>query len=277
MGVTEREKAADAIAPGMSCEEAFGRIVEDCVIEIDLQLAVFLGSDHESGPHKTRVALRRLTTALDAFAPILRRKPAAAARAEAKAIFRLLGKVRDADVFLAAHGAGDRALLRETVTLRETTRAALRSRKAVTFAPGLSRMLTAGGLLKEKPRGLAARAAPVGDMAAGALGKAWATALACGPSPAALEVEALHDFRKDMKTLRYLSEFFAPVWPGDGWPPFREALQDLQDQLGLLNDFANARAKGRAPDPDKETRARTRADALWAELTAAGPFWTAAG
>ncbi|MFE3838485.1 CHAD domain-containing protein [Pseudogemmobacter sonorensis] len=279
--MTEREKAAEAIHADMACEEAFARIVGDCSDEIDSHLFVFFGSEDESGPHKARVALRRLTTALDAFAPILRRKAGARARRDAKEIFRALGRVRDADVFLAAHGGGeggkeDRALTRETEALREAVRRELRANKAVAYAPALMRMIAEGGILKEGAGGRALRAAPVGDLAARALTAAWSAGVAAGDAPFGEDVEAMHDFRKDMKTLRYLSEFFSPLWPGEDWPRFRALLQDLQDELGLLNDLANARARGRVGESGKEDKARARSAALWQELRARGPFWHAA-
>lgn len=273
--MTEETTENPGLSAATSAEAAFASIVADCCAEIDRQLAAVLISDHESGPHKARVALRRLTTAIDAFAPILRRKAAAALRTEAKWIFRLLGRLRDADVFLAAQDAPPRKLLRETEKLREEVRAELRGRKAVTFAPLMSRAIgPEGGLLREKPRGLAARAAPVGRLAGGALDQAWATALSHGADPAELTEEELHSFRKDMKTLRYQAEFFAPIWPDAPWAPFRATLQDLQDELGLINDLANARARGHQPDPRREAKARENAMAHWADLRAAGPFWS---
>lgn len=274
--MTEETTEVPALSAATPTEAAFAAIVAESCAEIDRQLAAVLISDHESGPHKARVALRRLTTAMDAFAPILRRKASAVLRAEAKWIFRTLGRLRDADVFLAAQDQPPRKLQRETAQLRDAVRAELRARKAVTFAPLLLRALGPdGGLLREKPRGIAAREAPVGQLAGAALDAAWAKALAHGEDPDALTEEELHSFRKDMKTLRYRAEFFAPVWPDAAWPPFRALLQDLQDELGLINDLANARARGHQTDPRREAKAREKAMGHWAALRAAGPFWTA--
>ena len=263
------------ITADMGCEAAFRRIAEGCCAQIDSQMAVFLGSEDPAGPHKARVALRRLTSALDAFAPILRRKRAAELRAEAKAIFRALGRVRDADVFLARQGGV--ALARETRELRDDVRRDLRRQKAVRLCPMLLRDLAGDTLLKQKAPGLAARRAPVGTLARAALDLAWARGLAHGTDLATMAEEARHDFRKDMKTLRYLAEFFAPLWPGPGWPDFRNALQDLQDDLGLLNDLANARLRKNAPSGSKELAAEAaalkRAGKDWAVLSQARPFW----
>lgn len=292
---TEAEAVADAqaVGPDQPSDAAFTALLHEIAAEIDRQLAVFLGSEAESGPHKTRVALRRLTTALQAFAPILKRAAAAKTRAEAKRIFRSLGEVRDADVYLAGRrGSGDDArsdsdLARETAELRLRVRERLRMDKAVAFAPALLRDLAEGRVLKTGKPGLAARARPVGALAGKALDAAWAAGLAHGPNLAKLDEEARHEFRKDMKTLRYTAEFFEPFWPEEAWSGFHAALQELQDSLGLLNDLAvarrknGARAKGGKAKPGKavlgkeEALALEQACALWLRLQTAGPFWRA--
>jgi CHAD domain-containing protein len=270
------DEAPGRVTGEMRSDEAFAQILRDMTAEIDLQLAVFLGSEAESGPHKSRVALRRLTTALDAFAPILKRRAAAMARKRAKDIFRRLGRVRDADVFLAGEGRDDDgALERETLALRGRVREALRRRKAVAFAPGLLRDLAEGQLLKAGQPGLAARAAPVGDLARRALDAAWAAGMSHGTDIAQLDEEARHEFRKDMKTLRYTAEFFEPLWRDEDWAAFQSALEELQDALGLLNDMAVARKKGRRRPAEDEARALDAAAALWRRLMKAGPFWMA--
>jgi len=282
-----------ALEPGLDCETAFRRIALRTAAEIDAGLAHFFGSDGHAGPHKTRVALRRLTAALDGFEPVLRRKVRQGLRAEAKRIFRSLGEVRDADVYLAGRrGSGDDAgpdsdLARETAELRLRVRERLRMDKAVAFAPALLRDLAEGRVLKTGRPGLAARARPVGALAGKALDAAWAAGLAHGPNLAKLDEEARHEFRKDMKTLRYTAEFFEPFWPEEAWGGFHAALQELQDSLGLLNDLAvarrksGARAKGGKAKPGKtvlgkeEALALEQACALWRRLQAAGPFWRA--
>lgn len=260
-------------SPTPSCEQAFAAIIQRCTVALDAELAVFLSSDDESGPHKSRVALRRITTALDAFAPILRKKARKSLRAEAKAIFRKLGAVRDSDVYLAANQdqpghAGRSAKNRK---LREKTRNALRKTKAVTFAPRLAATLAPDAdLLKSKPRALRTRAMPVQEFAAGALDAAWHAAQVCGPSVIAMPPEAQHEFRKDMKSVRYLAEFFSEHFPALAQEPFRSDFRDLQDALGTLNDYdvALALEGQRRPKalPPREQRALEAAEAIWSRL-----------
>lgn len=51
------------------------------------------------------------------------------------------------------------------------------------------------------------------------------------------EAEALHELRKTCKKLRYLMEFFKSLYPAIKIRELIEALKDLQDNLGKLNDL----------------------------------------
>lgn len=263
-----------------SCEAAFALIIGRCTTTLDGELAVFLNGDDPAGPHKSRVALRRITTALDAFAPILRKSARKATRSEAKRIFRLLGQVRDSDVYLADHAdePGHPERLAANRKLRHKTREKLRRIKAVAFAPRLSLALQPdGGLLRTSPSARALRADPLRDFAADALDRAWQAAERCGPSLRDMRPTDQHDFRKDMKTLRYLAEFFADQFPALSQDPFRADFRDLQDALGTLNDFDVALAlEGRARPktlPPRQDRALVQAQAIWTRLRATTPPW----
>lgn len=258
------------LAHGISCEEAFRRIVLPFTAEIDAQLALFFGSDDPSGPHKARVALRRLTTALDAFAPILKKPVASDFRREAKEIFRLLGQQRDADVYLA--GLTDTRKLRkvqaETDATRTALRVELRKRRAVGFAPRLRQVIETAQMFRTTPKGQARRTLPVETYANRALDEAWETCLDHGKDIARMNGRDQHEFRKDMKSLRYLAEFFAPLWPGPGQAAFHDQMQDLQDALGHLNDLRNARARGRKLSSEAERQAQATLDSAQADWSA---------
>lgn len=271
--VTEAATPMPVLSPDTSCEDALGQLIIGCCAALDRQLAVFLETEDESGPHKARVALRRLTTALDAFAPILRRKQAGQVRSAAKRLFRALGEVRDADVFLASHPGDGEALGRRTLEIRRKTRKMLRESKAVGFAPGLLKLYGSQELFKQNRRSQIVRAAPVRLLAGLVMGDAWRAARSHGNDPAKMEEVALHDFRKDLKTLRYLGEFFQDFWPAEGWQLFLARMQELQDELGLLNDLANARQKGREGGSQAAMAALKRATGLWETLNKMPPFW----
>lgn len=265
----------DEITPGMTSEAALDLLLRACVTAIDQNLALFLESDEPEGPHKSRVALRRLTTVLDGFQPLLRRKAWQRTRATAKAIFRQLGQVRDAQVFLAnlEDGARSEKLTEAADHLRDKVRRNLRRRRAVGFAPSVLRDMAGGTLLRRKAPGLAQRRMPVEHLAAQSMDAVHAACLALGRDLAALSVEDLHEFRKRMKSFRYLAEFFTPLWQQPDWPAQRRALKDIQDALGALNDQANARARGATVDPQKAERAMRDAQKHWDILMDAPPWW----
>lgn len=279
---TPTDPATDPSADD-SCEGSFAAIALASAQAMDAALAVFLDSDDAAGPHKTRVALRRLTTALDAFHPILRRKRAARLRAQAKRIFRLLGRVRDSDVHLEQAGDGGRAKDRvaRNRQLRDDVRARLRKDRAVAFPNELRRAVQPGGdLFRRSPAARNRRAAPVVALAAQILDAAWHRCLAYGPSVRAIPENARHNFRKDMKTLRYLAEFFSDHLPALQEDPFRKDLRAIQDALGVLNDHAVALQiegrKGEGPLPPRIAAALRDAERLWSRMAASVPPWQGA-
>ncbi|MFI0395073.1 CHAD domain-containing protein [Paracoccus jiaweipingae] len=233
------------------------------------------GDDPEH-PHRARVALRRLRSALRGFAPILDAGAAHKLSRRARKLFRLLGPLREADVALAAF-AGDhdrdhrRAHARK---LRDRARDDLRRADAAGFAGLIAAWLDDGRLLSD---GHAARRLAAADarlLAAQALAAAWTAVLVYGPDLAALDDETRHEFRKDIKTLRYLSEFFADLWPGTA-TGFGTRLEALQGALGDLNDIT-VHAAGAALDPSLQARfdsALADAGQAWQGLRACGPWW----
>lgn len=247
---------------------------------LDGGLAVFLETDDPSGPHKARVALRRLTTALDAFMPILRRKQAARLRAKAKRIFRRLGEVRDSDVHLQNRGprATSQAQVRQNQSLRRRMREVLRKDHAVVFSQAMLQAVIEGGAIyRRSTSAIERRQSPVSHLAADVLGKAWEGCLAFGPSVRAIPGKRLHDFRKAMKTLRYLSEFFSEEFPGLQEEPFRSDFRAIQNHLGTVNDHdvASLIDGGKRPDspPEPVVAALDQVEVLWARLSSAVPPW----
>lgn len=227
--------------------------------------------------HKARVALRRLRSALQGFAPILDKGEARRLSTRARDLFRILGPLREADVAVESFATeADRAQLADkALALRGQTLDQLRQKSAAEFAARVEAGLIDGRLLG---KGAAARrlaGAPAALLGALALQEAWTRVLAYGDSVAALDEEPRHDFRKDMKTLRYLTEFFAPAMPAREPAKFIKQLEKLQEDLGELNDIAvhtgGGPLEGDLQDrADKATRA---AEAHWAKLREAGPWW----
>ena len=53
----------------------------------------------------------------------------------------------------------------------------------------------------------------------------------------------IHELRIECKKLRYLMEFFGPVFPQDDFRDILKPLKKLQDSLGLFNDMAVQQAR----------------------------------
>ena len=262
-----------------SAEAVFCVIAGDCIGNLDRYLAEFMETASPEGPHKARVALRRLTTALDAFKPLMRKAEAKALRAGAQAIFRRLGTVRDADVYDQTKGDG--RVSSKTEALREAVRTALRRRKALEFGPLMRRKLADGTLLRSGASGLRLRWAPAPVLARAAMDQAFAAVSSHGKALTRMDDPARHEFRKDLKSLRYLTDFFAVP---DTDPGLLADLEALQNLLGALNDLANARQRDKtARSQVRKTQKRGKAeiaalkhaDVLWARLRKAAPWWQA--
>jgi CHAD domain-containing protein len=86
------------------------------------------------------------------------------------------------------------------------------------------------------------RGEPVREFATAALRRFRKAVKKQGRNLKKLDDEARHDLRKSAKKLRYASEFFSTLFEGRPrrYRRFIAALEDLQDQLGALNDLAAA-------------------------------------
>ncbi len=123
--------------------------------------------------------------------------------------------------------------------------------------------------------------------AAEALGKRRKRLRAAGRTIHELRADELHAIRLDAKRLRYVAEFFAPLYPGHAPRRFVRRLAALQEQLGLLNDGAaidallgeigHARklAGGivRGFAAADRTRAREKIDRSWRKFRHQNAFW----
>lgn len=268
------------LTPDTPCQEAFRRIARLCAEAFGEALDEVQGTEDPRGPHRARVALRRLTTALDVFRPILRRKRLAALRRKAKVLFRALGTLRDSDVHVESRqGQGDyKDLLRRNHRIRRRVRRALRREGAARFARNLARAVAGDGKIwRRGAQARRMRAAPLGGFAAGMLAQVWARCQSHGASVAGMAPADRHEFRKDLKTMRYLAEFMAPLFPGLSQDPFRHDFRDIQDALGTLNDYEVALVLERRKPPEvlpgKQTRALVAAEAIWLRLTTAPVPW----
>jgi CHAD domain-containing protein len=197
--------------------------------------------------HQMRVAMRRLRTTLQQFAPVLALPKAASDQRLAKSV-RRLGLARDLDVLqgrllntflpqlpqeeVTALGPVLRTLQRERDLAQEHLEKVLHSSAHLAMVAALQQWL-------KKPRFTALADEPARDwllewqlpfLQELMLHPGW---LVAKPG---VDVDTLHDLRKQLKTARYRLENLAPH-SGEALLPWIDHLRQGQDLLGELNDL----------------------------------------
>ncbi|MGL6208802.1 MAG: CHAD domain-containing protein [Paracoccaceae bacterium] len=260
----------------MTPEDGFRRLAALCSATFSEQLRQVMTSEDPEGPHRARVALRRFRSALVGFTPVIDPVARREMAGQARALFRCLGRLRDADVLLAGCMVPDQVavLAADADRIRAEVRDELHAMGAEGFEVALQTRLRGTDWQRHDKRGRRWQRRGLDRLGRRALERAWEACLAGGKGLTRLPDEARHEFRKELKTLRYLAEYFAPFWPGARRDRFLGHLRSLQDALGTLNDLALARqlAGGDQPDPGEAT-ALASADASWTSLVKTGPWW----
>ncbi len=271
------QTSAGLLSHDMTAGEAMVCLLDHWAQDFVDHLPLLMSTEDPEGTHHTRVALRRLRAVLHGFRPILKNSGIAPVKDEAKALFHRIGELRDAEILLQAIGGDDRteALSAKRIALR----AALRTQDADGFATRTHALLQGKAWRRKGRTARDWRKGPVKVLASRALDVASGTCAAYGPDIAELSPEMRHSFRKDLKTFRYLSEFFLPLWRLSPASAHLSTVKAMQDELGVLTDIAAMR---RAVTPDATTRseqdqktagALIAADILWHKLAAQEPWW----
>ena len=266
-----KPRSASPIHSDLSAKSALRQLAASAAQEFAAQLERTMTSDDIEGPHKARVALRKLRATLRAFRPILRKRFYRRHLRELRWLARTIGHLRDADVL--ARSFGHPKLVTAAARLRRKTRRRLAHAKADRWALRLTRALQGSDWHRSGKSARTARRAALSPLARAALGEVWRTCLRHGPDLTSLPADHRHELRKSLKSLRYLCDQFAPLWSGG--TDFLNLLAGLQDDLGHLNDVAVARAHGLTMTAEPQTLAH--AQMLWSRLQAAPAFWDASG
>ena len=276
MVAKDHAKTLPCLCPGLSQDVAAQVVLRGHVARFAAELArLTQPSPPPDATHLTRVALRRLRAALEALAP--RTDPHLHAKITRRLhrLFAGLGVVRDAEV-LAEHSAHLGRLQDLAVRKDKALRKGLKSSDAAHLTKDLDTLFAGKSWRHAAKSARASRKDPIEPLAAQALDHAWTRALKQGPSVLALAPMGRHSLRKRLKSLRYIAEDFAPLWPDAGSGPFLARLRALQDDLGVLNDLDLAAAEGLGGNPDLAQAALSRAQDLWGSLYAQSPWWGAA-
>ena len=247
------------LGAGMTAAEAFRHIVQSCLRQFRPNEALLLGGREGGALHQARVALRRLRSAFSIFKPVIGGKDHLALRGDLRWLASELADARNLDVLLERAGPG--ALHDRIAAAREAAYdrvgEVLASARVRALMPGLAEWTASGDWL-DAPGAAGDRNQPARDFAVTALDRYRRKVKKGGRDLAHIDDEARHEVRKDAKKLRYASEFFASLFERKRerrrHKRFISALENLQDQLGALNDLATApqllKQLGLADDPD---------------------------
>ena len=300
------------LEPDVTTAEALAAVARGCLHQIAAN-APGLGADSDpEWVHQMRVGTRRLRSCLSLVARLGAATTIDPVVAEVKWLAAVLGRARDWDVFmtetlppLAVWFARDASAAPGIRRLR--ARAAARRRvarndaRAAIASSRFQRLLLATGLVCAAPRFGAPL--PVPDSArdaAAAFGSRAATFAAellarrhrkfvrIAANIAHASNEERHAARIAAKRLRYVAEFFAPLFPVKRTRAYLEALANAQDTLGRLNDAVTAASlAGELAGPGNDAAAgavrgwvAAQAAAVepmlakaWRRFDAARPFW----
>jgi inorganic triphosphatase YgiF len=231
------------MAPHNRCSEVFSALLESASRQIVDNRQLMLETDDPKGPHQLRIGLRRLTSVLRALRPLVDSPSLRKFDDVASDLARRIGRLRDADVLIGAiyapvekvapkkQGFGQlhEGLLQHRKAKQEEVRSALNSARWSDLQLYLTlwpRTLEEAKVLKQ----------PISRYARRVLQRRWKKVRKLGRKLDQLGPEARHDMRKSLKQLRYLAEFFSPLFAKGKTRRFIERLKVLQDVFGYMND-----------------------------------------
>jgi len=241
--------AASPVAPRHDCAAALRAIIDACSEQFQRNEPGASTSDDPEYVHQMRVAIRRLRSALRAFAPLI---PAAVQQRFVPGLRELaaeLGATRDWDVMLdelilpVAQVQTDDARLVRLVDAATALRDAARAHCRVALEHGAHHRLLAEVVAYvhcEWPAEDASAAPELVRFAAERLDALHRKAAKAAKRAGAQDIASLHRLRIAIKRLRYTLEFFAPLFPRKTVRAYLGRMASLQEDLGLLNDLANA-------------------------------------
>jgi len=248
-----RKASKPTLEPELTVARAFERQARACLWQMRAnEHPVLDGSDPE-GVHQMRVAIRRMRALVTAFKAYVDAEVFTYLRDELRWMQQQLGSARDLDVFLAETHAPLSERLPSTESLARMKDAAERlraeayaeARKAVRdprytdLVLRLQLWLDTGGWRAHAPAGRDDPAdEPVTPFARAVLDQRAKKLKKLGKKYRSLSEDDLHEMRIRGKKLRYAGEFFNGLFKKKDTKAYLQALEDIQDRLGAINDAA---------------------------------------
>lgn len=227
---------------------SFRQIAFSCLEHQQGNLEGVLNSEDPEFIHQMRVATRRLRAAMRLFAPRLPPSFAEELLPPLSQLMDRLGRARDLDVLLAEiampvmHALPDEprlALLVGAVTDRQYAAREAAAHHLRSAAYGRLMLLATAALhcqpFTEPPAG-----ETIVAFATDRLKRLRKKVRVLAEAASTDDPASLHRLRIGIKRLRYGLEFFAPLCSGRALQRLLRQLGALQDELGQLNDLANA-------------------------------------
>jgi inorganic triphosphatase YgiF len=242
-------KAKEITLPsGMSTEEAFIAIVNNCLEQLRANEEAVLSTEDDEAIHQFRVALRRLRAIVSAYRELVDDGVHAMISIDLRWLQRQFGPARDLDVLIAdtlqpihnrlrAQPAFDQLIETAETARAEARRAAhlaIEKPRYVAMLIQFYRQLHSGGWRRASAR--ARLGAPVADFARPLLQSRHKRLLKLGARYRALPEPELHRLRILAKKMRYAAEAFHSLYKPKATRRYIAALTAIQDSLGSLND-----------------------------------------
>lgn len=265
---------------------ALQAIARSCLRHFRLNEAILSAQDDAGALHQTRVALRRLRSALTLFRPMLADARYDALRSEIKSMAITLGAARNIDV-LTTHLERQRVPQAVRIARQQAyaeVRAALDSPRWRAAMLDIADWLAHGPWLT-RPKNSSRCHEPIPDRAVCILDRTSRRLARRGRGLARLDDTARHRVRIAAKKLRYAAEFFGVLFLDKAAKRRRKrfagTIEAMLDSLGELNDLSTASTLSGELGLPKSTpmRARdrkrllTKAERQCEALFEDTPFW----
>jgi inorganic triphosphatase YgiF len=226
--------------------DAFARIVGSCLRHFRLNEALLRAAPDVEALHQTRVALRRLRSAMSIFKPVVADARFAHLAGELKWLAGTLGLARDLDVLIERLGDDAPEQVADArADAYVVARDALDSQRTRELMIDLIEW-TVQGAWRRHPADADQVLQPAVRFAGTVLGALRRRIKRRGADLMQLDDEARHQVRITAKKLRYATGFFDSLYTGKRtrrrFKAFTRKLEALQDHLGALNDLATAPA-----------------------------------
>ena len=230
------------LKPDMNAGTALAHIAAACLKQFRLNEMILCTARHAEALHQARVSLRRLRSLFSICKSMFQDSRFEHLRDELRWLALELGDARSIDVMLGRVKV-------ETLSSRlqeardcayGNAEAALSSVRARALILDVAEWISIRDW-RSDPAGERVRQQVTKEFASGVLGRLRKKVIRRGDNLVDADDETRHELRKTTKKLRYAAEFFAPLYHGNTEVKrhrrFIAAMEDLQEQLGLLNDL----------------------------------------